>query len=422
MAPRKKGKQRLHGVLRVYRRPMRGGALWWWCARGRERHALGLEVAAVPYEEAHRVACERHGAGQLARPDAGGEATLRAVVVAYAAEQGARYKPRTWRSKEYLLNAFVHWMELRGAARPSQVTDALLAKWVDARRRGDPDTVPPRGGGRRPTRKPTAAQNATINRALVVARVCLRWAARRVPPLCKPTALERAADLREVGRTAHAVIPSPDEWRRVVSLLASEPRPARCGAEETALARRHDANARGAALLVACGVETGLRIDELRHVRAVDVEDGAVHVRAFEGWAPKSWEERKVPIARQTADSLRAFVAWRDRAVGLNGKPVVLGDHWVNGRLDAAWSRGGSPGEAPRMHDARRTFATEHVRRGLGIDRVRVLLGHKDVSTTERYVGRYRSDAEEPVSALGVASVLGAPAADVIPMAGRTRR
>jgi len=129
-----------------------------------------------------------------------------------------------------------------------------------------------------------------------------------------------------------------------------------------------------------------------------------------------------VPVARGTADALRAFVAWRDSAVGLNRRPIVLGDHWMADRIGEAWARGKMAGDPPGMHDARRTFATENVRRGLGIDRVRVLLGHKDVRTTERYVGRYRTDTEQPVAALGVADALreATPArvARVIPMTG----
>lgn len=108
MAPRPKSKQRLRGVLRVYQRPMRGGALWWWCAVGRARHALGLD-ASTTRDEAYRVACERHGAGALTArgPGAAPEATLVEILATYRAEQEARYKPRAWQSKRYILAAFV---------------------------------------------------------------------------------------------------------------------------------------------------------------------------------------------------------------------------------------------------------------------------------------------------------------------------
>ncbi len=409
MAARKKSKQRLRGVLRVYQREMRGGALWWWCALGRARHALDLD-ASVTRDEAYRIACERFGSGQLPRAHArgeGSEGTLAEILIVYTREQASHYKPRTWASKEFLLNAFAKWIAAHKVERPSQITDALLAQWIAERQKG--------------VGKKKGSENAPLNRALDAARVCLRWASKREPPLCKPTALERVKDLREIGRTQHNIIPSPDEWKHIVASLASEPPPKRCGNGQL-LRERHQVNARGAALLVACGVETGLRIDELRHIRPIDVDDTAAQVKAFEGWAPKSWEERTVPITRETAKTLRAFIQWRDVARGLNGRKIVLGDHWINDRLDEVWRRGNLPDDAARMHDCRRTFATAQVRAGVGIDRVRVLLGHKDVSTTERYIGRYRSDADEPVTALGVAAVLDAPVADVIPMPAAAQR
>lgn len=417
MAPRTPVRQRQpRGTLRVYLRPMRNGSKWWWCAVGRDRHALALDESTTR-EDAYRLACQRHGAGEL--PARGGgapaEATLTEILLAYRVEQESRYKPRSWRSKQYLLASFVEWMGDHRATRPSQITDALLSQWIADRQ----NTPLPRTT--KANTPPKGAANGTINRALVAARVWLRWASTHTPPLCKPTVLERVKDLREIGRTRHALVPSPEEWRRLVGLLASEPHPPRCG-EGQLLRARHEANARGAALLVACAVETGLRIDELRHVRAVDIEADGVHVRAHDGWSPKGWEERRVPIVASTADTLRAFVGWRDKALGLNGRKIIIGDHWINDRLDAAWGRSGYADEAPRCHDGRRTFATARVRAGLGIDRVRVLLGHRDVATTERYIGRYRSDADEAVVSLGVASVLEAPVAAVLPIRRGGRR
>lgn len=70
------------------------------------------------------------------------------------------------------------------------------------------------------------------------------------------------------------------------------------------------------------------------------------------------------------------------------------------------------------MHDARRTYVTESVRLGVTLDRVRALLGHRDVGTTERYLGRYRSDAAEVAVDVGVSGALaaGGERAKVLPM------
>ena len=68
------------------------------------------------------------------------------------------------------------------------------------------------------------------------------------------------------------------------------------------------------------------------------------------------------------------------------------------------------------MHDCRRTYATATHRAGVPIDRVRALLGHRDVQTTERYLGRYRSDETEVAVDVGVADVLSREPAKVVPM------
>ncbi len=63
------------------------------------------------------------------------------------------------------------------------------------------------------------------------------------------------------------------------------------------------------------------------------------------------------------------------------------------------------------MHDCRRTFATELSRRpGVSVRDVQRLLGHADLETTQRYLGRYRSDRERAAVDMGIAAVLQAPA------------
>lgn len=401
----RKRTKRVRGALRVYPRTMASGVAWWWChVPKRGRVALELLCDEVSLAEAHRIACERYATGALAPRGAGApapEATASEVVKAFKLEMRSRYKPRTWGSMELRLIALTEWLATERITLPSRITDEVVSRWIAAR-------------------QAEGLQNASINRALLAARVCFRWASTREPPLCPPCALVRAARLREITRESHPVVPSPEEWRRVVAELLNEPLDDRYTESDQAVARWR-ANVEGVALLVGVACETGMRFDELRHQRAEDVGAQAVVIAAHGGWSPKSWHERTVPVARETADAMRRMILWRDRAVGLNGSKLVLGDHWVNDRIAAAWERAKLAGEAPSMHDARRTFATAAVRAGVGLDRVRTLLGHRDVSTTERYVGRYRSDAESPIASMGILGVVGAPTARVIPLAAGAR-
>lgn len=399
----RKRKRRVRGVLRVYAREMASGGQWWWCVvPGRGRRALGLSCADISQAEAYKAACERFADGSLTTRSAGAEteATIDEVIIAFSREQKARYKPRTWNSMALRLDAIGDWFGAEGIVYPSKITDELVSRWVAAK-------------------QAAKLQNASINRALLAARVCFRWASTREPPLCPSNAFVRAGRLREVTRESHPIVPSPEEWRRVIAELLVAPPPDERFLNTELGRRLHAANTRGLALLVGSAVETGMRFDELRHQRAVDVKAQAVVIAAHDGWSPKSWHERTVPVSRETADALREFVAWRDQAIGLNGIRLSLGQHYVGEAIAAAWKRAELAGEPPTMHDARRTFATASVRAGVGLDRVRSLLGHRDVATTERYVGKYRSDAETPVASLGVLAVVSAPAAPVISLDSR---
>lgn len=392
-----------HGALRVYVR----GSYWWAHVPGKGRVSLGLP-SEVSRAEALAHASREHGHGRLAAGTAGVQAdeVLSVIVETFHREYGPRYKPRALRSAMLHLLAFAAWMEARGVTRASQVTSERLAAWTSAL------SASGRSGAR---------SNATVNRALVVVRVCLRWAAARTPPLCAPTAAEKLRPLREVDRRPHPVIPSPEEWRRLVVALETSPVPETCRTEETQ--RRHRECARGAALLVAVAVSSGLRLDELRHLRPDDVAGDRVEVRASGGWSPKSWAERTVPVGPEARELARELVAWmRSKPKARNGLALVVGDHWIADAIDEAWARAELPGEPPRMHDCRRTYATATHRAGVPIDRVRALLGHRDVQTTERYLGRYRSDETEVAVDVGVADVLSAKtSAKVLPMKGKRR-
>lgn len=405
---RKPGKQRRkRGVLDVYDR---GG--WWWAkVPGRGRVALGLAAEDTPRPEAYRIAAQRFAAGALdARAvHEAREGDLKRLGAVYIAECLGRWAPRQRVNVAARLAHFHDDLAAHGVTRIEQVTAETLARYVDrehARRIGTDEEV--KAGRGRPV------ADATINRTIQVARAMARWAAHRSPPLCDAGALARWRNLREVVRNADPVIPSPDEWAVLVRELEREP-PTRT---RPVTREREVANARGVALLVALAVQTGLRIDELRHLRDEDIGADVVRVRAYGAWKPKDREERDVPVPASVAALAREMLAWRKVAVGVSGKPIKLCDHYALDAVKRAWPRTKIEGPAPGMHDCRRTFATEMSRRpGVSLRDVQRLLGHADLATTQRYLGRYRSDGARPAVDMGLAAALErGPLADVLPM------
>lgn len=390
---RKPRQRRRRGVLDVYDRDGR----WWAKVPKRGRVALGLDTADVSRDEAYRVAAQRFASGSLdARAaEAGREGRLVELARLYITEQRHRWAPRHIDNVVGRLALFVDALAALGVRQIEHVTPDTLSRYVGARQH-------------------EGTTDAAINRTIQVARALARWAAHRTPPLCDEGALARWKNLREIARNADPVIPSPQEWARLVRELEQE---LPCGRTETTRAIER-ANARGLALLVAVAVQTGLRIDEMRHLRAEDIGADVVRVRAWGTWKPKDREERDVPVPTSVSELARELVAWRWSAKGARGRPLALCDHYVLDAIAKAWPRCGIVGPAPGMHDARRTFATEMSRRpGVSIRDVQRLLGHSSAQTTQRYLGRYRSDAARPAVDMGLAAVLAqAGMGEVIPM------
>lgn len=381
MARRPVPARRVRGALRVYDR----SGIWWAQVPGAGRRSLGLRVADTPRDEAYRAAAQRYAAGELdpRAAQAGLSSDLAEVVRRYVEAQQSRWAPRQRANVIYRLAALVEALPVK---RLDELTPATLARYVEARQRD-------------------GLTNAAINRTIQCARACARAAAAHSIAAPCP-ALAGWKNLPEIARNRDPIIPSPAEWAAVIRACEAD------GDDR--------ANARGMALLVATAVQTGLRIDELRHLRAQDISDDAVTVRAYDGWRPKDREERTIPIPRAAADLAREMVAWRDSATGGNGKPIALGTHWVLDRLARAWEAARLPGDPPGMHDCRRTYATELSRTaGVSVRDVQRLLGHADLKTTERYLGRYRTDAARAAVDLGVSAALSGPAAPVLPLRRR---
>lgn len=328
------------------------------------------------------------------------EATIDDIAEEYTkAPHG--WKPRTLHSCQLRAASFVASMAKRGAVRPAQITDAILSDWITSRQTADPP-----------------ASAATINRDLVVARRMLAWAAKLKPPKCAPTPLATRDLLSEPKRQPTPLIPSPREVSRVVAWLDAK------GTRDHQAARtdseRDDArNLRGCALLLTTALSTGLRLDELRHLREADCAQGAVCVVPHDGWSPKNWQERRVTAGPRVLAVAQEFCRWFADAKGANGIRLALGEHWINERIDAACADRDTGVASFRMHDLRRTFVTELVRAGVKLTVVRDLVGHRDLQTTERYLGRYREDAEVRVPDLPVLDALAPGSATVVPLAPR---
>lgn len=380
---------------RVYQRA--GGEVWWAYLDRETRVSLDTTDEA----EAHRRLAERlaqrvPGAARPAR----GEATLERIGVAYM-EAPHGWSKRNAHTNDLRVASFIEAMAAQGVIAASHITEAVLDAWR--------------------ARRMTEAGRATINRDEVVARSMLAWGKER--GLCGDTPLATRKLLREPKRQAAPIIPSPATVRRVLAamrVLADEiaAAPVRKYVGEVKRAFAADAM-RGAALTVETALLSGLRLDELRHLRSEHVSSVGVRVApeagtADEAWSTKGYRERLIPLAPDARRVVGEYLAWRVAARGGQGRTAEMAQTWLADKIRAGCGRVALDeypvaDDEPRAvteardareaavrfdpHDLRRTFATECVRGGIPLTVVRDWLGHRDVQTTERYLGRYAEDA-----------------------------
>jgi site-specific recombinase XerD len=128
---------------------------------------------------------------------------------------------------------------------------------------------------------------------------------------------------------------------------------------------------------------SGLRVAELcgLSVDSVDLVGGAVSV-----WG-KGSKQRRVPLGEPAIDAVRAWLAVRAEVLPAEAGSVLFGNERgrplaprdVRRILDR---RSPSP---THPHALRHTFATHLLDGGADLRAVQELLGHSDVSTTQRY-------------------------------------
>lgn len=145
--------------------------------------------------------------------------------------------------------------------------------------------------------------------------------------------------------------------------------------------------------LLETAYSTGMRLSELSRLQLDDLNLGERTVRV----TGKGAKERLLPLTRSAVRALRDYLSngrpklcrgssesalWLARAPDRNGK-VRLGRKGINLMI---WKRGKAIGLMMSVHALRRAFATHLLRRGLGVNELRVLLGHAGFQHIRHYV------------------------------------
>lgn len=130
-------------------------------------------------------------------------------------------------------------------------------------------------------------------------------------------------------------------------------------------------------------LQTGIRIGELANLRMGDLKVSVLFIRAQEGHA-----ERDVPLNKRASDALERYLKTRAQTqddhifVTKTGKPFLVRN--IRDAIERYFRKAGI--ENAKINDLRHTFVAHHLKNGVSIIFLSKVLGHKRLSSTERYL------------------------------------
>ncbi len=130
-------------------------------------------------------------------------------------------------------------------------------------------------------------------------------------------------------------------------------------------------------------LQTGIRIGELAALTLSDMQKDSLHIAPFE-----KHEERTVPLNKRAKDALEKYLEVRPKAtentlfITKSGKPFLIRN--IRTAVERYFRLAEIKGA--KVNDLRHTFVAHHLKHGVSLVMLSKLLGHKRLSTTERYL------------------------------------
>jgi site-specific recombinase XerD len=139
-------------------------------------------------------------------------------------------------------------------------------------------------------------------------------------------------------------------------------------------------------------LQTGIRIGELADLRLQDVQNDQLHIRPHE-----KHEERDVPINKSAKEALNRYLRNRPTVkddhvfITKSGKPFLVRN--IRTAIERYFRIAGI--EGAKVNDLRHTFVAHHLKHGVSLVLLSKILGHKRLSTTERYLDYIQDRAKD---------------------------
>lgn len=139
-------------------------------------------------------------------------------------------------------------------------------------------------------------------------------------------------------------------------------------------------------------LQTGIRIGELANLKLSDIRKGQLHIAPLE-----KHEERMVPLNSKSQEALNKYLELRPKAnsehlfITKSGKPFLI----RNIRTSVERYFRLAEIKNAKVNDLRHTFVAHHLKHGVSLVLISKILGHKRISTTERYLEYVKERARE---------------------------
>lgn len=139
-------------------------------------------------------------------------------------------------------------------------------------------------------------------------------------------------------------------------------------------------------------LQTGLRIGELANLTLGDIKENELYISAQE-----SHEARTVPLNKAAKGSLDRYMQSRSKVdskvlfITKTGRPLLIRN--IRTAIDRYFKLAGI--EGAKVNDLRHTFIAHHLMSGTPLTAISRLVGHKRLSTTEKYLDFVKGKSEK---------------------------
>ncbi|MBI2611360.1 tyrosine-type recombinase/integrase [Candidatus Gottesmanbacteria bacterium] len=131
-------------------------------------------------------------------------------------------------------------------------------------------------------------------------------------------------------------------------------------------------------------LQTGVRIGELANLKLKDIKETELYIEALEGHPARS-----VPLNKAAIQALDAYIKIRPSQddggalfITKTGRPLLVRN--IRTTIDRYFKLAGI--ENAKVNDLRHTFIAHHLASGTPLTVISKLVGHKRLSTTEKYL------------------------------------